>query len=197
MDVDTSARRYARATTTGPPTHGPHRMPAHAEQRFVACSHRVQRADPAGRRHAGRRRACSQYRSRPPSAARLLVLLRRCRHDHRRRLRRAVERPAMPVCWLADGPWRRCQRPTAVAAGDCKHRGCAEPGKRVAWIAQLTPAGRTSAPSPKATEAQSRRGVEFEAMIETRGASRRIARLVSFPLSSRATPIRGSGGAEQ
>jgi len=33
------------------------------------------------------------------------------------------------------------------------------------------PAGWTSAPGPKVTEAQSRRGAELEAMIETRGAS--------------------------
>ena len=52
-----------------------------------------------------------------PTAAKLVVLLRRGRHDHRRRPRRCVERPAMPVCWLADGPWRLCQRPNGGRGG--------------------------------------------------------------------------------
>jgi hypothetical protein len=40
--------------------------------------------------------------------------------------------------------------------------------KGVLWVIELTPAGRTSALSPKATEARPSRGAEPEAMTETR-----------------------------
>src|SRR5215212_3329179 len=57
------------------------------------------------------------------------------------------------------------------------------------------PAGRTSASEPKATEARARRGAEFEAMIETRGAYRADSRVwVSVPLPLARHPPRGSGG---
>ena len=73
---------------------------------------------------------------------------------------------------------RRTPRPidrhhlaVGVAGGENEAAGACwlSAGKGLVWVV-ADPAGRTSAPEPKATEARPRRGVELEAMIETRGA---------------------------
>jgi hypothetical protein len=56
------------------------------------------------------------------------------------------------------------------------------------------PVGRTSAPSPKATEAQSRRGAKLAANDRDPRGRPPIRPLGLTPSSSRATPTRGSGG---
>ena len=68
---------------------------------------------------------------------------------HRRRPRRCVERPAMPVCWLADGPGGHVSVPTAVGAGRLQASRLCRARKASSLDRAADPCGQDFSPEPE------------------------------------------------